>query len=116
MYQDIVDFLKMYPCMYRLEMKLNGLQQAECIFAQIEYQFLKVLETHTKLFYLLKEQFFRGNRGGEMCPSAKPSFEKKEEKTAAENRTHTFHPNDTLRCEVSAWNTQNVNNQKKFSR
>jgi hypothetical protein len=56
-----------------------------------------------------------------MCLSANPHVSTSKYEEAAEGgeqklNTHTFRPNDTLRCEVSAWNTQNVNNRKKFSR
>lgn len=53
-----------------------------------------------------------------MCLSAKShvSTSKYEEVAEGGRKTeHTFRSNDTLRCEVSAWNTQNVNNRRKKS-
>lgn len=68
-------------------------------------------QTHAELFYLFGWLISLSARAGstrQFCPSARtPRFSRDKNKEEESENAHL--PNDTLRCEVYAWNTQNVN-------
>lgn len=77
-------------------------------------------ETHSELFYLKRLVMFsvEANRmfAQQQSPRRFSCFSISSAKGDLKKGAHTHLPNDTLRCEVSVRNTQNVNNQKKISR